>query len=154
MRMRILLAALTLAAAVPAAHARQRTVRLGVVKALTSTATYIAIEKGYFSELGIKVETEDLDTTALVPLAQNQLQLVEAGLTELLYKYPWPARDPNGRANVASLLDIQAWYVKAGLSQAQFPAERIVSDVYVDHAVEKLGPFTVENKASPLAGCR
>ncbi len=336
------LAALTMAAGVQAAQAQQHTVRLGIVKALTSTATFIAIEKGYFREFGIKVETEDLDTTALVPLAQNQLQLVEAGLTvgyfnaleknfpvtivtdraatpvlhkilirpdlkdkiktvadlkgktvainatasvtnyelgkalesagltlkdietkilpftqmgvglankavdaalvippwafqlvdqglgteladiddfikpspiniavmfvntdwaqknrelaqnffvayargireycqayhngpnrqevidiavrtgverrqELLYKYPWPARDPNGRANVASLLDIQAWYAKAGLSQVQFPAERIVSNAYVDHAVEKLGPFAVENKDSKLAGCR
>ena len=73
---------------------------------------------------------------------------------ELLYKYPWPARDPNGRVNVASLLDIQAWYVKAGLSQAQFPAERIVTNAYVDHAVEKLGPFVLDNKDSTLPGCR
>ena len=73
---------------------------------------------------------------------------------ELLYKYPWPARDPNGRVNVASLLDIRAWYVKAGLSQTQFPAERIVTSTYVDHAVEKLGPFVLDNKDSALPGCR
>jgi NitT/TauT family transport system substrate-binding protein len=337
-----IVAALTIAIGAQSAQAQQHTVRLGMVKALTSTATFIAIEKGYFREYGIKVETDDLDTTALVPLAQNQFQLVEAGLTagyfnaleknfpvtivtdraatpvlhkllirpdlkdklktvadlkgktvainatasvtnyelgkalesagltlkdietkvlpftqmgvglankavdaalvippwafqlvdqglgteladiddfimpspiniavmfintdwaqknrelaqnffvayargireycqayhngpnrqevidiavrtgverrpELLYKYPWPARDPNGRANVASLLDIQAWYLKAGLSQAQFPAERIVSNAYVDHAIAKLGPFAVENKDSKLAGCR
>jgi NitT/TauT family transport system substrate-binding protein len=342
MYVRILIAALTVAAGIQAAHAQQRTVRIGIVKALASTATFIAIEKGYFKEHGIKVETADLDTTALVPLAQNQFQLVEAGLTagyfnalekdfpvliatdraatpvlhkilirpdlkdqiktpadlkgktialnatasvtnyelgkvlesagltlkdietkilpfpqmgiglvnkavdaalvippwafqlvdqgigapfadiddyvrpspiniavmfintdwarqnpavardffvayvrgireycqayhngpnrqevidiavrtgverrqELLYKYPWPARNPNGRVNVDSLLDIQAWYVKAGLSQAQFPAERIVTNAYVDHAIEKLGPFVLDNKDSTLPGCR
>jgi NitT/TauT family transport system substrate-binding protein len=342
MRLRLALAALTTMTAVATAQAQQHTVRLGIVKALASTPTFIAIDKGYFKEYGIKVETAELDTTALVPLAQNQLQLVEAGLTvgyfnalekdfpvliatdraatpvlhkilirpdlkdkiktpadlkgrtialnatasvtnyelgkvlesagltlkdietkilpfpqmgvglankavdaalvippwafqlvdqgigaplvdiddyvrptpiniavmfintdwakqnpevarnffvayargireycqayhngpnrqevidiavrtgverrqELLYKYPWPARDPNGRVNVASLLDIQAWYVKAGLSQAQFPAERIVTNAYVDHAVEKLGPFVLDNKDSTLPGCR
>src|SRR5262249_32925952 len=85
MHMRIvllrILAPLAIAGAVQGAHAQQHTVRLGMVKALTSTATFIAIEKGYFREFGIKVETDDLDTTALVPLAQNQFQLMEAGLT-------------------------------------------------------------------------
>ena len=73
---------------------------------------------------------------------------------ELLYKYPWPSRDPNGRFNMASLLDIQSWYVKAGLTQQQFSPERIATNEYVDYAVQKLGPFTVENKDSTLPGCR
>jgi NitT/TauT family transport system substrate-binding protein len=342
MRVQVVLAAVTAMTAIQAAHAQQHTVKIGIVKALASTPTFIAMEKGYFKEAGIRVETAELDTTALVPLAQNQLQLVEAGLTvgyfnalekdfpvviatdraatpvlhkvlirpdlkdriktpadlkgkiialnatasvtnyelgkvleaagltlkdietkilpfpqmgvglvnkaidaalvippwafqlvdqgigaplvdiddyvrpspmniavmfintdwarqnpdiarnffvayargireycqayhngpnrqevidiavrtgverrqELLYKYPWPARDPNGRVNLASLLDIQAWYIKAGLSQTQFPAERIVTNAYVDHAIEKLGPFVVENKDSTLPGCR
>ena len=81
MRLRLVLAALTAMTAVATAQAQQHTVRLGIVKALASTPTLIAIEKGYFKEYGIKVETAELDTTALVPLAQNQLQLVEAGLT-------------------------------------------------------------------------
>ena len=53
---------------------------------------------------------------------------------ELLYKYPWPSRDPNGRFNMASLLDIQSWYVKAGLTQKQFAPERIATNEYVDYA--------------------
>ena len=73
---------------------------------------------------------------------------------ELLYKYPWPSRDPNGRFNMASLLDIQSWYVKAGLTQQQFAPERIATNEYVDYAVQKLGPFAVENKDSTLPGCR
>ena len=63
-------------------------------------------------------------------------------------------RDPNGRFNMASLLDIQSWYVKAGLTQQQFPPERIATNEYVDYAVQKLGPFAVENKDSTLPGCR
>jgi NitT/TauT family transport system substrate-binding protein len=73
---------------------------------------------------------------------------------ELLHKYPWPARDPNGRVNVESMLDMNAWFVANKLSNVRFQAERLVDNHYVDHAVQKLGPFVLENKASPLAGCR
>ena len=73
---------------------------------------------------------------------------------ELLYKYPWPARDPNGRINVDSMLDMQAWYKQNKFSNAQLPAERLVDTSYADYAVEKLGPFVLESKDSKLAGCR
>jgi len=73
---------------------------------------------------------------------------------ELLYEYPWPARDPNGRINVDSMLDMQAWYRQNKFSSAQLPAERLADTSFADYAVQKLGPFVVENKASPLAGCR
>jgi NitT/TauT family transport system substrate-binding protein len=337
-----IVAAAAALACVSAAQAQQHTVRVAVVRALTSTPLMIADQKGWFKEYGIKVEVSDIDTTALVPLAQNQFQVMEAGMTagyfnalekdfpitiasdraatpilhkllirpdlkdqirriadlkgrtiavngtasvvnyelgklletvgltikdvelkvlpfpqmgvglankavdaavaippwafqlvdqnigavlvdvddhvkptplsiavafintdwarqnrelarnffvayirgvreycqayhngpnrqdvidiavrtgverrqELLYKYPWPSRDPNGRFNMASLLDIQSWYVKAGLTQQQFPPERIATNEYVDYAVQKLGPFTVENKDSTLPGCR
>ena len=46
--------------------------RIGMVRALSATPTMIAIEKGYFKEYGIKVEVSDIDTTALIPLAQNR----------------------------------------------------------------------------------
>ena len=55
---------------------------------------------------------------------------------------------------MASLLDIQSWYVKAGLTQQQFAPERLATNEYVDYAVQKLGPFAVENKDSRLPGCR
>ena len=325
-----------------AAQAQQHTVRISVVRSLTSTPIMIADQKGYYKENGIKVEVEDIDTTALVPLAQNQVQVMEAGMTagyfnalekgfpvtiasdraatpihhkllirpdlkdqiktiadlkgrviaingtasvvnyelgklletvgltikdvetkvlpfpqmgvglvnkaidaaltippwafqlvdqnigvvladvddyakpgplsiavafinsdwarqnpdvarnffvayirgvreycqayhnggnrqevidiavrtgverrqELLYKYPWPSRDPNGRFNMTSLLDIQSWYMKTGLSQQQFPPERIATTEFIDYAAQKLGPFEVENKNSKLPGCR
>ncbi len=73
---------------------------------------------------------------------------------ELLHKYPWPARSPNGQINVASLLDMNAWYVKNKMSNVQFPAERIVDRSYIDNALAKLGPFVLENKDSKLEGCR
>ena len=73
---------------------------------------------------------------------------------ELLHKYPWPARSPNGRVNTASMLDIQAWFLKSKMITAQVPAERLMDMSYIDNAVQKLGPFTVENKDSKHPGCR
>ena len=73
---------------------------------------------------------------------------------ELLHKYPWPARSPNGRINTASMLDMQDWFIKNGYSRAKFPAERLVDASYADYAVQKLGPFVLANKDSKLEGCR
>ena len=73
---------------------------------------------------------------------------------ELLEKYPWPARSPNGKINVASMLDINAWYVTNKMSTVKFPAERVVDATYIDYAISKLGPFELQNKDSKLPGCR
>jgi len=73
---------------------------------------------------------------------------------ELLQKYPWPARSPDGRVNLASMLDIQAWYVTNKLANVAFPAERLVDTSYIESAAQKLGPFVLDNKGSQLAGCR
>jgi NitT/TauT family transport system substrate-binding protein len=73
---------------------------------------------------------------------------------ELLNKYPWPARSPNGQVNTASMLDIQSWYLKNKMINAQFPAERLIDTSYVQNAVQKLGPFVAENKDSKQPGCR
>ena len=73
---------------------------------------------------------------------------------ELLYKYPWPARSPDGHINTASMLDMQDWFVKNGFSRAKFPAERLVDSSYADYAVQKLGPFVLANTDSKLEGCR
>jgi NitT/TauT family transport system substrate-binding protein len=73
---------------------------------------------------------------------------------QLLHKYPWPARNLNGKLNVASLLDVQDWYVQNNFTRTKFPAERLVDNSYVDYANQKLGPFALENKASTLPGCR
>jgi NitT/TauT family transport system substrate-binding protein len=73
---------------------------------------------------------------------------------QLLNQYPWPARSPNGEINVASMLDMQSWYRKNRMSNAEFPAERLVNNSYVRDAVAKLGAFRLENQDSGLAGCR
>jgi NitT/TauT family transport system substrate-binding protein len=73
---------------------------------------------------------------------------------ELLYKYPWPARSPNGRINIASMLDMQDWFINNGYAHAKFPAERLVDLSYADFAVQKLGPYVPANKDSKLDGCR
>jgi NitT/TauT family transport system substrate-binding protein len=73
---------------------------------------------------------------------------------ELLRKYPWVARSPDGRINVASMLDMQKWYVANKFSTADLPPERLVDMSYADDALKKLGPFVLENTESKLAGCR
>ena len=73
---------------------------------------------------------------------------------DLLVKYPWPARSPNGKINTASMLDINKWYVANKMSAKEFPAERLVDPTYIDYAISKLGPFEVQNKDSKLPGCR
>jgi NitT/TauT family transport system substrate-binding protein len=84
-------------------------------------------------------------------------ELVSSGTEprrELLEKYPWPARSPNGAINAASMLDINAWYVTNKLSGQKFPVERVVNSSFIDEANKKLGPFRLENKDSKLPGCR
>jgi NitT/TauT family transport system substrate-binding protein len=72
----------------------------------------------------------------------------------ILNKYPWPARNPNGKINTASMLDMQAWYTKHKMSNSHFEAERLVNASYVEDAVKKLGPFKLEHPESKLQGCR
>lgn len=72
----------------------------------------------------------------------------------LLHKYPWPARNPNGIINTASVMDMQKWYVESKMSTAKLPLERIVDTSYAREAVAKLPPFVLENKDSKLPGCR
>ncbi len=73
---------------------------------------------------------------------------------EMLHQYTWPARDPNGRVAVASMLDMQAWYVRNKFVSVPSPAARILDLSYVEAAAQKLGPFVVENPDSKLPGCR
>jgi len=91
----------------------------------------------------------------------NRAELIELALRsgtetrrELLTEYPWPARSPDGRINVESMLDMQRWYTKNKFSTAQVPANRLVDTSYIDYAVQKLGPFVLENRDSKLPGCR
>jgi NitT/TauT family transport system substrate-binding protein len=73
---------------------------------------------------------------------------------EMLHNYPWPASNPDGRINIASMLDIQAFFVQEGLSLRSLPAEKLLTDTYIEHANRTLGPFVLANPGSTLAGCR
>jgi NitT/TauT family transport system substrate-binding protein len=73
---------------------------------------------------------------------------------EMLHQYTWPARDPNGRVSIASMLDMQAWYIRNKYARAPSPPERLIDLTYIDAAVQKLPPFAVESIASRLPGCR
>ena len=66
--------------------------------------------------------------------------------------FPWQSRDPNGRINVASVLDVQDFYLSGKFIGTKLPAERLVDNAYIDNAVQKLGPFELENKDSRAEG--
>jgi len=83
--------------------------------------------------------------------------LVKAGIErdpKKLDSYPWQSRDPNGKINVASVMDIQNWYVTNKFTNTKLAAERVVDNSYIDAAIKELGPFELENKNSKLKGCR
>jgi NitT/TauT family transport system substrate-binding protein len=83
--------------------------------------------------------------------------LVRTGLEtrpDVLQRYPWPARNPNGHISDASLLDMQKYYVSEGLATKEAPLANLVDYQYVDYATQKLGPFKLENTSSKLAGCQ
>jgi NitT/TauT family transport system substrate-binding protein len=73
---------------------------------------------------------------------------------KLLNDFPWVARSPDLRVNVASMLDMQDWFVANKFSNAKLPAEKLLDMSYADAAIRKLGPFQLENKDSKLEGCR
>src|SRR5713101_10202442 len=80
---RSLLACLAVIGGASVAHAQEVTVKIGTVRSISTVSILWAVEKGYFKEYGIKVVTENLDTAAnsIALLAQNQLQLVEGGIS-------------------------------------------------------------------------
>jgi NitT/TauT family transport system substrate-binding protein len=75
----------------------------------------------------------------------------DRALTE---RMAWQARDPNGRFNLASLVDVQDWFFKAGLIEKEAPAGSLADASYAEEAAKELGPFVLINQGSTLAGCR
>ena len=53
---RILLAAVAMAGVAAGAEAQETVVKVGVVRSMANGAILLAMEKGYFKEVGIKVE--------------------------------------------------------------------------------------------------
>ncbi len=77
-----------------------------------------------------------------------------AGDHDSLDKFPWQARDPNGRFNMTSLLDVQDWYLKEGYIKNKLTPAQLVDPSYSDNAAKQLGAFTVANTSDTAAGCR
>jgi NitT/TauT family transport system substrate-binding protein len=72
----------------------------------------------------------------------------------LLDRMDWQARTPNGEFNLASLLDIQAFFKQEGIIDKTAPGERLVDPHYAAVAAKEFGPFEVANTESKLKGCR
>jgi NitT/TauT family transport system substrate-binding protein len=72
----------------------------------------------------------------------------------LLDRIPWQGRDPNGRMDAGTALDIQDWFLKEGMINQKFPAERLIDTSYADYVAKTLGPFELINKSDPLPSCR
>ncbi|HXQ53329.1 MAG TPA: ABC transporter substrate-binding protein [Stellaceae bacterium] len=91
----------------------------------------------------------------------NRAEVIDAmarhGLVKdraLLERTPWQARNVDGRFNLASLMDFQAFFVHEHVLDRMAPAERLVDASFADDAVKELGRFALANTASTLAGCR
>src|SRR3954464_529579 len=76
----IVLALLGLAGA---ANAQEQTIKVGIARSTSNAAELMALKHGYFKEAGIKLEWDDIDTTAnvIALLAQNQFQIVAGGIS-------------------------------------------------------------------------
>jgi len=77
-----------------------------------------------------------------------------AASAQQLDSMPWQARNPNGRFNVASLMDLQDFFFKEGMIKQKFTPAQLVDNSYADYAEKTLPPFWVVNQASRLKGCR
>ena len=78
----ILVAALG-AASSTAAGAQEQTVKVGIARSTSNAAELMALKHGYFKEAGIKLEWDDIESTAnvIALLAQNQFQIVAGGIS-------------------------------------------------------------------------
>ncbi len=72
----------------------------------------------------------------------------------LLDRIPWQGRDPDGRMDAGTALDIQDWFFKEGMINQKFPAERLIDTSYADDVLKTLGPFEVINQSDQLPSCR
>jgi NitT/TauT family transport system substrate-binding protein len=65
------------------ASAQETTVKVGIARSTSNAAELMALKRGYFKEAGIKLEWDDIDTTAnvIALLAQNQYDIVAGGIS-------------------------------------------------------------------------
>jgi len=72
----------------------------------------------------------------------------------MLERIPWQARNPTGRFNVASVLDMEEWFFKAHLLDRKPPPDQLFDMQYAEEAARELGPFKLVNQSSTLKACR
>jgi len=73
---------------------------------------------------------------------------------DLTDRMPWQARDPDGRFNAASIIDVQNWFYNQHVIDKKAPEDRLVDESFADEARKALGPFKLINQGSTLEGCR
>src|ERR1700756_5485532 len=76
--MKKLLPFVLLAALVAGPASAEDTIKVGIARSTSNAAELMALKHGYFKEAGIKLEWDDIDTTAnvIALLAQNKHQIV------------------------------------------------------------------------------
>ena len=79
----VVLAALGVAGCARRRGAQEQTIKVGIARSTSNAAELMALKHGYFKEAGIKLEWDDIDTTAnvIALLAQNQFQIVAGGIS-------------------------------------------------------------------------
>jgi NitT/TauT family transport system substrate-binding protein len=66
-----------------AASAQETTVKIGIARSTSNAAELMAQKRGYFEQAGIKLQWDDIDTTAnvIALLAQDQYNIVAGGIS-------------------------------------------------------------------------
>lgn len=88
---------------------------------------------------------------AIIDILMKHRALTDRALLE---RMKWQARNPDGRFNLASLVDLQDWYFRNGMIDAKAPPERLTDPRYAEAVATELGPFELVNAESKLEGCR
>ena len=73
------------------------------------------------------------------------------GTRDMLDGRPWAARDPNGRVNEASMLDIQDWFYNEGLVKQKFPIGRLIDFELCRRGGERIGPVRADQQKQPAS---
>ena len=78
----MLLAVLSVAGST-AASAQEKTIKVGIARSTSNAAELMALKHGHFKDAGIKLQWDDIDSTAnvIALLAQNQYQIIAGGIS-------------------------------------------------------------------------
>ena len=71
---------------------------------------------------------------------------------DLTDRMPWQARDPNGRFNPASVVDVQDWFFKQHIIDKKAPDDRLVDNAYADDGAQGARPVQAHQPRQPARG--